>query len=158
MASYLDKLYPGKKGTFTHALTHTVADAAIIGGASFGFGYVQSRYREKAAVMGVPADLAAGIGMSALAFLGEWYGVGGVVGALRHTTKLIGLAGIGSYCHTLGSGHGAQASGVKRIAVHAKDVGKVKSALPNSTVLGQIPRAPHGDFLSPSQLEALARA
>lgn len=156
--SYLDKFYPGKKGTFIHAATHTVADAAIFGGASYGFGYVQSRYREKASIMGVPADLAAGVGLTALSFLGDWYGVRGVARGLLHTTKMVGLAGIGSYCHTLGSGKGAQHSGVQRIAVHAKDVGKVKSALPNSTVLGEIPRAPHGDFLSPAQLEALARA
>lgn len=156
--NYLEKIYPGRKGSFTNELARTAVDAAIFGGASFGYGYVQSRYREKASIMGVPADLAAGVGLTALSFLGDWYGVGGVVGGLSHTTKMVGLAGIGSYFHTLGSGHGAQKSGVRRIAVHAKDVGKAKSALPNSTVLGEIPKAPHGDFLSPAQLDALARA
>lgn len=158
MANYLDKLSLGRKGSFTHALSRTAVDAAVFGGASFGYGYLMNRYREKAHIKGVPADLAAGIGFTALSFLGDWYGVGGVVGGLSHATKMVGLAGIGAFCHTLGAGRGSQHSGVARVMVKKGDIPKVKAAVPGSTILGEIPKAPHGDFLSAAQLDRLANA
>lgn len=152
--SYLDRLYPGRRHGTGHEVFKAALDVAEYGGASYAFGYLQNRYRERASVMGVPLDLAAGAGLTAAALLCDLKGwCSGLVPIVRN----VGHAGVGAYFHTMGAGHGAKASGVKRLLVHEKDVGKVKAVLPDATVLGAIPRAPHGDFLSASELAALAR-
>jgi hypothetical protein len=127
---------------------------ATYAGASYGFGYLQNRYRDKASVMGVPADLLAGVGFKALAIAGTLLGKGRKF--VPHLDT-VGNAGIGAYFHTLGAGHGAQKSGVKRVLVSDGDVKKVLAVSPNATVLGAIPKAPHGDYLSAQELANLAR-
>jgi hypothetical protein len=153
MKKYLQRLYPGAK--------RSIVDIAVYGGASYAFGYVENRYREKASVMGVPASLAAGVALTAGSLLSTFVG-GGRIGGLVHKivpyAQDIGLAGLGAYFHTLGAGKGAQHSGVARIMVDQKDVAKVKAVVPKSTLLGEIPAAPHGDFLSSRDLANLARS
>jgi hypothetical protein len=149
MKNYLSRLYPGAKVA--------LKDVAVYGLASYGFGYVENRYRDKASVMGVPVSAVAG---GALV-------LGSLVASVSGGSKLkrvvpyaydVGLAGLGAYLHTLGAGHGAQHSGVSRIMVDQKDVAKVKAVVPKSTLLGEIPAAPHGDYLSSKDLANLARA
>ena len=151
--SYLAKtramLETKKKG-----VVPSLVEAAEYVGASYGFGYLQNRYREKASLMGVPADLLAGVGLKAAALAADVMGKSGGVACLAST---VGNAGLGAYFHTLGAGHGAQASGVKRLLISDKDVAKARAALPNATILGEIPKAPHGDFLSAAELAEMAR-
>ncbi len=144
---YLDKLT--KKGVVSH-----VVKTVEYGAASYAFGYVQSRYRDKARILGVPVDLAVGVAAKSAVLVGEI--LGKTVPGASHM-DVIGNAGIGAYFHTLGAGHGASAAGIKRVLVSEKDLPKVKALLPDATVLGAIPKAPQGDFLSPAELAALAQ-
>ena len=152
---YLSKLYPGAK--------ITAVDVAIYGGASYGFGYIENKYREKASVMGVPVSAVAGGALVVGSLLSSVFlkGGGRVARYVRMAAPYandIGLAGLGAYLHTLGAGKGAQHGDVARIAVDKKDVAKVRAAVPKSTLLGEIPPAPHGDWLSSKDLANLARA
>jgi hypothetical protein len=122
--------------------------------ASYGFGYLQNRYRQKAQMFGVPADLLAGVAFKAASLGSHVFGVGH---ALAPHLDIVGNAGVGAFFHTLGAGHGAKASGVKRLLVGDADLEKVKKVLPNPEIIGAIGKAPHGDFLSASELAALAR-
>jgi hypothetical protein len=147
--SYLDRIYRGRK----HIVSEVV-ETAEYAGASYGFGYLQNRYREKASVMGVPADLLAGVGLKVVALGCEILGTGR---AIAPHASIIGNAGVGAYFHTLGAGAGAKAAGIKRILIPEGDVEKAKKALPNATILGDLGKAPHGDFLSIDELAKLAR-
>ncbi len=138
---YMNRLLSGgKKSGAVHEVVETVEYAA----ASWGFGYLQGRFRERASIGPVPADLGVGLGLKILALAGNILGKGGKVLPHMH---LIGNAGIGAYMHTHGVGAGSQKSGVKRLLVNAADVAKVQKILPDVTVLGAIPKAPPGDFL-----------
>lgn len=145
--SYLAKLKQ-------HGIVKNLTTAAVYAGASYGFGYIQNAYRSKAHVMGVPLDLAAGIGFKAVSLGASMLGMGS--GFAPHLDT-IGNAGIGAFFHTLGAGHGAQKAGVKRLLVNEADMVKAKAALPNATILGDLGKAPKGDFLSAKDLAALAR-
>lgn len=116
-------------------------EAVEYGAASYGFGYLQSRYRSQ--VLGVPVELAAGVlGKAVVLVGGEVMGL--LPGPMKHV-DVVANAAIGCYFHTLGVGHGAKASA---------------GALPGkkgTTVLGAIPKAPHGDFLSARELAEMAR-
>jgi hypothetical protein len=147
---YLDRLHKG------HGLTSHVVETLEYAGASYGFGYLQNRYREKASVMGVPADLLAGVVLKTVVLGSELMGKG-VSGGFATLLSNVGNAGIGAYFHTLGAGHGAQKSGVKRLLISEKDVEKAKAALPGATILGDLPKAPKGDFLSAAELAEMAR-
>jgi hypothetical protein len=151
--SYLDRMSPFR-GRKAHAVFSEVGGLAVYGGASYGFGYLQNRYRERASVAGVPADLAAGAGLSAISLIGDLLGWHGGMMAF---TRDVGRAGVGSFMHTLGAGHGGGASGMTRVLVHSKDVAKVRAALPNATILGEISKAPPGALLSTGELLDLAR-
>jgi hypothetical protein len=137
------------------AAPHAVETATYVG-ASFAFGYAQNRYREKASLAGVPADLLAGGGLKLGVVLGEMLG-GSKVARYARLADPVANAGLGAYFHTWGSGAGAKASGLKRVLVSASDADRVKKLVPGATILGDIARAPHGDYLSASQLAALAR-
>lgn len=143
---YLDRLHGSGK-------SHKVVSAIEYGAASYGFGYLMSRYRERASVYGVQADLLAGVLLKGVSLFGGRYVRGGVGTLVDNVSN----AGIGAFFHTLGAGHGGEHAGVTRLVLDKKDVPRAKAALPNATVLGDIPRAPHGDFLSASELAALAR-
>lgn len=149
--SYLDRLHKGR-GVMPH-LVETVEYA----GAAYGFGYLQNRYREKASVLGMPVDLLAGVVLKGAALSSELLGKG-ASGWMTSLANNVGNAGVGAFFHTMGAGHGAHAAGVKRMLLtSAADVAKAKAALPGATILGEIPKAPHGDFLSAAELAELAR-
>jgi hypothetical protein len=153
---FLDKFHHSKKSGVVPALVET----AEVVGASIGFGYVQNRYREKASIAGVPADLATGVVLKALAMFGGALPVAGkyLRGAGLHSlVDNVGTAGLAAFGHTVGAGLGAQASGVKRLLIKESDLAKAKAALPNATILGEIPKAPHGDYLRPEALQEMAK-
>lgn len=158
MSKYLEKVYHkvgGRAGSKGSKVFHALGSAAVYGGASYGFGYLQNRYREKASVMGVPADLLAGVGLSALSLGCDVMGKSGALSAL---SRDVGHAGLGAYFHTLGAGHGAKASGVTRLLLkNPAQLAKARQAVPDAEVLGAIPAAPHGDFLSPAELAEMAK-
>jgi hypothetical protein len=147
--SFLRHLNPTKKG-----LGSSVVEAVEYGAVSYGLGYVQSRYREKASLFGLPVDLLTGVAAKAASIAGHVWGVGR---ALAPYTNVVGNAGIAAFCHTLGTGHGGDKAGITRLLINKSDVAKAKAALPGATILGEIPRAPHGAFLSSAELAELAR-
>lgn len=155
MTKYLNRLQYHRGNSLMGELVETAEQV----GASFAYGYVQNRYREKASVAGVPLDLGLGAALKALGLGLHLAGKGhGMMGMVAEHADLLGNAGLMAHFHTMGAGMGAQKSGVTRVLVDKKDVGKVKATLPHAEVLGEIPRAPHGDFLSTAELEALARS
>ena len=144
---YLDKYHHSKRGT-ARGVVEAVEYAAL----SYGFGYAQNRYREKASLFGVPADLLAGGVMKAMALFGGKY--------LKGAHSLVDTAanaGIGAFFHTMGAGHGGKKSGLSRVVVPAGDVDKVKKAVPSATILGDIPKQTQGAFLSTRDLAELSR-
>jgi len=147
---YLDRLNPKKHPITGGVLLGTVEYA----GASYLFGYAKHRWRDKAHVFGVPVDLLAGLvakTASVAALL-----AGKFEEAVPHLDAL-GNAGVGAFFHTLGAARGAEASGMRRLLIPASDVQKAKAALPNATILGEIPKAPPGDYLSAADLVRMAR-
>lgn len=145
----LDK-HPGGHGYGAVANVLTTVEYAA---ASYGFGYLQNAFPGKARIMGVPADLAAGVAAKALSILSTLSGHGGV---LRPHLDVLGNAGLGAYFHTLGSGHGFKKSGRVRAILPAGAAAKLQAAVPESTIFGVQSRAPHGDVLTASDLAALA--
>jgi hypothetical protein len=131
-----------------------LVETAEFAGASFGFGYLQNKYRKQAHMFGVPADLLAGVVLKA-ASLG--CDVFNVAGAAAPHLNIIGNAGVGAFFHTLGAGYGSKSAGVKRLLIPEGDEAKMQKAFPNAEVLGAIGKAPKGDFLSSADLAALAR-
>lgn len=150
-SKFLDKYHRDVKDD---GLVVGVVEVAEYAAASYGFGWMQNHFRDRASLFGAPADLIAGGVLTAASLFGGKY----LHGGLHRLVDTVGKAGLGSWFHTMGAGKGAQTSGVKRVLVDAKDVQKVKSVLPKSTVLGEIPKAPHGDFLSSRDLANLARS
>lgn len=149
-----DLLYPGRKSGKIYKVSEATANAAVYAGASYGFGYLQNRYRERAKVMGVPVDLAAGAGLTVGALLADMFGIDNV---LMPLARDVGHAGLGAFFHTLGAGKGAQASGIRRALIKESDVPKIRAAVPDATILGEIPPAPHGDVLTARDLRDLTR-
>ena len=163
---YIDKFLPRKSGALGKGL-HAAVDAALPAAMIGGFGYAMNRWRDKAHVHNVPTDLAAGVvGLAATTFgltslLGRVTGLGLIKRHAHTVDKFAGMvatAGLGSYAHTYGAGMGAQKSGVVRAVVDKKDIPRMRAAVPSATVLGEIPKAPHGDFLSSQDLRNLARS
>jgi len=153
MLKAIDRYHHHRTDKHGHVVPHLV-EMVEYGGASYLFGYLQNRLGERASVMGVPADLLAGVVLKGAALAGDLMGASGGLSALANN---VGNAGIGAFFHTLGAGHGSKSAGLKRVLVHESDVPKVKAAIPTATILGAIGKPPHGDFLSPAQLAALAR-
>src|SRR6266702_270088 len=135
-------------------LLHQVVPTAEKMGAIAAFGYVTNKYREKVTFYGGHGDLLAGFVLKAAAVAGAVMGKGGNL--LPHLNN-VGDAGLMAWAHAIGSGWGAQSSGVKRLLIKESDLKKAKAALPDATVLGEIPKAPHGRFMSAAELASLAR-
>lgn len=158
MSKYLEKVYRkvgGKSHGKGHKVFNALGSAAVYGGASYAFGYLQNRYRERASVMGVPADLLAGGALSAVSLGCELMGKTGALSALARD---VGNAGIGAFFHTLGAGRGAHAAGVTRLLLkNPAQLAAAKKAVPDAEVLGSIQPAPHGDFLTPAELAEMAK-
>lgn len=75
-----------------------VVRTAEIGASAFGFGLIQGRYGS-IEVVGVPIDLASGLGLHVLGFMG----VGGAMGSHLHS---LADGAIASYAVTMGRGAG----------------------------------------------------
>lgn len=133
-----------------------VVETAEYGAASYAFGYLANRYRDKAKVFGVRTDLAVGVGLKVVALAGDYFGIP-AISALDHHLNTIGNAGVGAYFHTLGAGHGSRASGVKRVLIKSGDIDKVKKVVPDAEIIGQIGAAPAGAYLSEQKLREMAR-
>lgn len=150
MGVSLEKFYGAvtKRGS----VGSTLLETAEYAGASMGLGYLYGRYREKASLFGVPADLAVGL-------LGKTVGLGldlfsrGSGGAGRQFLHAVGNAGLGAVAHKLGTGLGLRASGRKVVSLPAG------AMLPAGATLlgGDLPSAPPGDALGDADLEALSR-
>lgn len=145
--SYLKKFSQGVTSkSFMKSAVGNVARTVEYAGASAAFGYIQSRYRSQ--VMGVPVELAAGVvGKAVVLFGGEAMGL--LPSVMPHV-DVISNAALGAWAHTLGVGYGA-----KQVA--ALPPGKAPTKELGTTVLGAIPKAPRGDFLSAAELAEMAR-
>lgn len=153
LSKMLDKLHKGSKnvGVRKGGLVKEAVSVAEGAAASVAFGYVQNKYRDKAEIKGIPADLLVGALTKVVAVAADIYGK--VPGWTPHLHS-VGNAGINAYFHTLGSGLGGKAAfpeGSKRVMLPPG------AALPaGATVLGVIPAAPVGDHLSPADINRLA--
>lgn len=154
---YLHKANVLQKGTVAHEAAGEVIDLAVGAAASFGFGYLTGKYREKTLLFGgrVPLDFGVGMLLSVGSVALEVAGVGDGLSGLA---KDIGHAGVNAWAHTHGVGAGTKASGVERVLVQKKDLPKLRAAVPSSVVLGSTGQAPHGKFLSPERLTQLSQA
>jgi len=150
--SYLDRM-SHRDGVGSYLL-HGTVETAEFAGASYGFGYLQNRWRQYASVRGVPVDLLAGVALKVVSLGSHLLGVGE---AMASHANNVANAGIGSFFHTLGAGHGGQHAGVTRVLTDKEGAKKIKGLIPNATILGAIPKAPKGDFLSSKELAELAR-
>ena len=147
--SYLAKLQRASKKV---GLLHNVVETAEYVGASYVFGYAQNRWREQASIKGVPADLAAGITLKAASLVLDLIGKGHNVSS---HINVVGNAGLGAFFHTMGSGHGGEKGGVKRLLVSSADAERVKKL--GVTVLGDLGKAAPGAYLSARDLHAMAQ-
>lgn len=154
--SYLDRLYHGRRQGTVPRLVHEVVEVSELALAGYGFGYIQNRWREKASIKGVPVDLLAGLALKTVSLAGDLLDVGGLAGKALPHLNVLGSAGIVSYFHTMGSSHGADHSGLKRLLVNESDLSRAQAMLPSATVLGA-KAAPHGDYLTPRDIAELAR-
>lgn len=144
-----------RKGTLAHDFGTEAIDLGVGAAASFGFGYLTGKYRDKTLIAGrVPLDLGVGVGLSALSIVAEAMGF---LDGFAGLAKDVGRAGVSAWAHTHGVGAGTVARGEARAFVPQKDVAKLRAAVPNA-VVGGIDPAPHGAFLSPDRLDQLSRA
>jgi hypothetical protein len=147
---FIDRVYPGRKGTLIHGVIQEAGHVAVTGGVIAGFGYLANRYRDKH-VAGMPVDLASGVAGTVAGLLGARF-ARGKIAKLVPTIRALGHAGLYSWAHTVGSGMGAQHAGrLPASAAQASLATKKKSA-----VLGMAPAPSPGDWLSDKQLAALA--
>lgn len=156
---HLDKLVRGDgqhAKMHKHPLVHNLMSTGEYAAGSYAFGYLQNRYREKASLAGIPADLLAGAALKVVA-IGTNLTSNKWARRLAPHANTFGNAGIGAFFHTLGAGHGAQASGVKRLLISEADVPKAKAALPNATILGVDKETRPRDVLSARELADMAR-
>lgn len=151
MKNYLARLNKGKLGV----VSRNIVEAGAYGAASYGYGFIQNKYREKASVKGIPADAIAGTGFKIISIAMQCMGKDGVVAS---GVDILGNAGIGAFCHTLGAGHGAKSSGVVRLLINERDKAKALAAIPGATVLAGTGQAPTGAFLSQDKLRAMANS
>lgn len=151
MAHTLDKYHPRKNSLVSHAV-----ETVEYGAASFGFGYIQNRYR-KANIAGVPADILSGLAFKAVALAMDMKG-GAMMERIAPHLNVVGNAGVGAFFHTLGAGAGMKHAGIVRMALPAGTNPQLAaSKVPGSVILGGIAPAPKGDFLTSAELAAMAR-
>lgn len=152
MAHFMDKYHPRKGG-----LVSNVVETAEYGAASFVYGYTQAKYGKKAYVKGIPVDVLSGVALKVVAFGMDAFG-GSMMGRIAPHLNVLGNAGVGAFFHTYGVGKGIASSGVTRMLLPSgTDLKKVQAVAPGSTIMGAIPQAPKGDFLSTAELASMAR-
>ncbi len=132
-----------------HGLKGYAIDKAERYAAAAGFGFVKGYYREQAAIKGVPADLLAGIGLTAGAALLEVFGKGH--SKLAPHLNAVGDAGMMSYIGSMSAAFGAKKSGRQ---VYVLNAGAAKPAAlpPGLTAVGALPQAVGGAYLSADEI------
>lgn len=158
MGRFLDKIHP-RKDTKMSAAVETVEYV----GASYGYGYLMGRYREKAELGGMPADLLVGGALRVAGLLGEhWRGAPRFLKSAAPHATVLGLAGLGAFAHMKGVGAGSRASGALRASLppgtSPSDLEKIKKLVPGTVFSGIPPaRGPH-NFLSSRELARMVAA
>jgi hypothetical protein len=139
--------------TPTKALTGFVVERAERYGASYLFGYIKGRYRERAMWRGCGIDLWAG---GLLTLTSAWLEIASSGRSLLAPHLIaVGDAGVQSFFNSIGAAHGGKASGRP---VYAMNEGAPKVAIPAGmsqvpdTVLGAIGPMPQGAYLSAEEL------
>lgn len=117
-------------------------DKAERSAAAFGFGYIKGYYRDRAMVMGQPLDLVAGVGLTALGAVLSMASNG--KSALAPHIERVGDAGLASYFNSIGAAMGAKAAGTQ--------VQVVKGLDSHVSILGEIPPAVHGSYLTADEI------
>lgn len=156
LSSVLSKM---KSAKHVHIHSGPGLGAEIVGtgvyvAASEIFGYVHGRYRDKAEVMGVPANLLVGVlgKLSAIAL----YAQGGKLRNKAHYLNNIANAGIGSYVFADGVARGTRAAGRKIYVLESGGTPpSLGRGLTQTDVVGEIPQAMGGAYLSREELESL---
>lgn len=151
----VDRLYPGKS-----SMHQALGGAALSGLTGLGIGFAEGRYRKK--LFGLPAGAVVGLA-GTLGFLGIdlFLPSRGKVTRFVHSCAPVlrdmGRVGLGTFTYAAGVGMGA-GMGVgdsALAAVNKKDLPALKKAVPNAVIVGAIPPAPRGNWLSQRDLQAL---
>ncbi len=136
-------------------LTGLAIDKAERYAAAYGFGMAKGYYRDKAFVMGQPIDLVLGALLTAGGALFNAYS-GGRSQLAPHMER-IGDAGMMSYFNSLGAGHGTSKSGRMVAVLPAGSAGsKIAGLSPGAHILGTIPPASGGDYLTAEEIAAFS--
>src|SRR5579871_259834 len=117
------------------------------------FGYLKGYYREKTLVNGVPVDLLAGVALTAGSVLSQAMS-GGRSKYACHMDSL-GDAGLMSYFNSLGAVYGTKKSG--RQVVVGPSTAKAPPGFNPTTVMGSLPQAVGGAFLTPDEVAAYSK-
>lgn len=129
-------------GTAPRGFRGTVVDKGERFGAAWAFGAIKGYYRERAVFRGVPADLlVGGASLLASAFLDAK--ANGNSPAAKHLER-VGDAGVSSWLNSMGAAWGAKKSG------RALAGGRYP------TILGYIPPAVAGSYLSADEIAHFA--
>lgn len=115
--------------------------------ASFGFGALMGHYRDSMVWRGIGADLWIGAGLTA-ASAAMLIASGGRSNLAPHLER-IGDAGVMAYFHGRGASWGSKQAGH---SVQVIEAPKKPGALPAPTVVGSIPEAARGSFLSAEEI------
>ncbi len=139
VSAALSRAYTKSKSLDLNPSRGLVAEAVDTGvgmGASFLFGELHGRYREQAEFKGMPLNLLVGVlGKGAAVALEMYTGVPG-----GHHLNTVANAGLFSYAFARGVAHGTESAGHTTLV------------RPASSVLGAIPAAPRGTFLSADEV------
>jgi len=152
--SFLKKMKSGglknlPHGTERAGLKGVIVDKGERYGASLAYGYLKGYYREKFMFKGYGLDLWTGVG-ALVASAAATIMSGGRSSLAPHLER-IGDAGVSSYLNTIGSSLGASKAGRSAVVVdQAKLPGK------KASVLGMIPQAMGGSYLTQDELAHFA--
>lgn len=154
MAAFLDRVSYGSQALDRgHGLVNTLVNKGERYGAALGFGFLKGYYREKMLIGGkVPADLAVGV-VATLAGAGLDIFTMGRSGLSSHL-HAVGDTGVQSYLNSIGAAWGAKKSGrtVYVLDEGAKAPAQLPAGMAATQVVGAIPQAVGGAYLSPEEI------
>ena len=122
-------------------------------GAAFAYGYAKGYYREKFVWRNVGLDLWSGAALTLLS-AGLQAASGGQSALAQHAGR-VGDSGVQSYLNSIGASWGAKKAGRQVVVMPAG------SALPPGAppaVLGELPQATGGSFLTPEEISKFSAA
>jgi hypothetical protein len=138
-------------GTARSGFKGLLIDKGTRYGAAFGFGAAKGYYGERFLWKGHGADLWIGVG--ALLVGAGMESFSGGRSRLAPTLERIGDAGVMSALGSIGAAWGMDQAGR---SVHVSTPGKNALSAAKSTVLGHIPQAMGGAYLSPDEIQRFA--